>query len=177
MIKKILYLNLSLSLFIMSLSFTSQAQEAPPLEFFCTLNVKLEKPLVVGDTPHGTRRIIPIVGGEVSGPAIKGTILSGGADWQILRSDGVAELEAHYQFKTDDGVLIYIKNIGLRVATPEISARIARGEKVDASQYYFRTSPKFEAPSGKYGWINDSLFICTGERTADAVILNVWKVR
>jgi len=176
MLKRILYLNLSLPLLIMSLSFTSHAQEAPVLEFFCTLNVKLDKPMVVGDTPHGTRRIIPIMGGEVKGPMINGTILSGGADWQILRSDGVAELEAHYQFKTDDGVLIYVKNIGVRVASPDISARIARGEKVEADQYYFRTSPRFEAPSGKYGWINDTLFICTGERTPDAVILKVWKV-
>lgn len=59
--------------------------------------------------------------------------MKGGADWQVVRKDGVAELEAHYQFKTDDGTVIYIKNIGVRVATPEVAAKIANGEKIDAS--------------------------------------------
>lgn len=152
------------------------AQDVPKLEFFCELNVTLDPALVVGDTPHGTRRIIPITGGSVSGPNIRGEITKGGADWQIVRKDGVAELEAHYQFKTEDGTIVYIKNIGVRVATPEIAAKIARGEHVDANQYYFRTTPRFEAPAGKYAWVNDSIFICTGERKATSVVLKVWKV-
>ena len=152
------------------------AQDIPKLEFFCELNVTLDPAVVVGDTPHGTRRIIPIIGGKVAGPNIKGEILKGGADWQIVRKDGVAELEAHYQFKTDDGTVIYIKNVGVRVATPEVAAKIANGEKVDASQYYFRATPRFEAPTGKYGWINDTLFICTGERNVNSVVLRVWRV-
>jgi hypothetical protein len=152
------------------------AQDMPRLEFFCELYVTLDPAVVVGDTPHGTRRIIPITGGKVAGPNIKGEILKGGADWQTVRKDGVAELEAHYQFKTDDGTVIYIKNVGVRVATPEVAQKIANGEKVDASQYYFRTTPRFEAPSGKYGWINDTLFICTGERNANSVVLRVWRV-
>jgi hypothetical protein len=86
--------------------------------------------MVVGETPHGLRRIIPIIGGTVEGTNLKGEILNGGADWQIIRKDGVAELEAHYQIKTDDGVIIYIKNTGLRVATPEVATRIGRGEQV-----------------------------------------------
>ena len=94
----------------------------------------------------------------------------------MVRTDGVAELEAHYQFTTDDDVTIYIKNIGLRAAAPEITAQIARGEKVDAKQYYFRTVAKFEAPPGKYAWVNDTIFICTGERLQDAVILKVFRV-
>jgi hypothetical protein len=93
----------------------------------------------------------------------------------VVRKDGVAELEAHYQFRTDDGVIIYIKNVGVRTASPEVAAKIARGEHVDTGQYYFRAAPKFEAPAGKYGWINDSIFICTGERLSDSVILRVWK--
>ncbi|HEX6226919.1 MAG TPA: DUF3237 domain-containing protein [Chryseolinea sp.] len=157
-------------------SFFSQAQKVPQLEFFCTLTVKLDPPMVVGETAHGTRRIIPIIGGEVAGPGIKGEIIKGGADWQVVRKDGVSELEAHYQFKTDDGIIIYVKNVGLRAASPEIAAKIARGDQVDASQYYFRAVPKFEAPQGKYSWINDVIFICTGERQRDAVILHVWKV-
>ena len=154
----------------------SQAQTAPSLEYFCDLKVKLNPALIVGETPHGTRRIIPIIGGTVEGPKIKGEVLNGGADWQILRADGVTELEAHYQFRTDDGTLIYVKNTGIRAATPEIAARLAKGEKVDASEYYFRATPKFEAPKGKYDWINNSLFVCTGERLPDYVLIRVWKV-
>ena len=165
----------SFLLFIL-ISMQSVAQNAPVLEFFCELNVQLDKPLVVGETAHGIRRIIPIIGGTVSGPAIKGEIIRGGADWQVLRKDGVMELEAHYQFKTDDGVLIYIKNTGLRVAAPEIAAKIAKGEQVPSNEYYFRTIPKFEAPAGKYGWINDAIFVCTGERLPNAVLIRVWKI-
>ncbi len=154
----------------------SYAQKAPALDFFCELKVKLDPALIVGETPHGTRRIIPIIGGTVEGPKIKGEILNGGADWQILRADGVTELEAHYQFRTDDGTLIYVKNTGIRAATPEIAARLARGEKVDANEYYFRAMPKFDAPKGKYDWVNNILFVCTGERLPDYVLIRVWKV-
>ncbi|GAA4394394.1 DUF3237 domain-containing protein [Nibrella viscosa] len=149
---------------------------APQLEFVCELRVKIANPYVVGETPHGLRRIIPIIGGTFEGPKLKGDILTGGADWQIVRKDGVAELEAHYQLKTDDGVIIYIKNTGLRVATPEVAARIGRGEPVSPSEYYFRAAPKFEAPAGKYEWMNNAIFICTALRNPDSVIINVWKV-
>lgn len=150
--------------------------EAPQLEFICELKVKLKPPYVVGETPHGLRRIIPIIGGTFEGPKMKGEILDGGADWQIVRKDGVAELEAHYQIKMDDGVIIYIKNTGLRVATPEVAARIGRGEIVPASEYYFRAIPKFEAPVGKYEWMNNAIFICKGIRNPDNVAIQVWKV-
>ena len=150
--------------------------ESPSLEFVCELKVKISSPYIVGETPHGLRRIIPIVGGTFEGPKMKGEILNGGADWQIVRKDGVAELEAHYQLKTDDGVIIYIKNVGLRVATPEVAARIGRGEPVSPSEYYFRTVPKFEAPQGKYEWLNHAIFICKGIRNPDHVVVQVWKV-
>jgi hypothetical protein len=152
------------------------AQDPPRLEFFCELNVTLAPPIVVGETSHGTRRIIKITGGQVKGPKIKGEILDGGADWQMLRKDGVTELEAHYQFRTDDGTIVYIKNVGVRVARPDIASRLAKGENVDPGSYYFRTLPRFEAPAGKYAWINDTIFICTGERTANSVLLKVWRV-
>ena len=165
-----------LTFLFLASSFMSLAQNTPSLQYFCELRVKLDPALVVGETAHGTRRIIPIIGGTVSGPTIKGEIIGGGADWQVLRKDGVTELEAHYQFKTDDGVLIYIKNPGIRAATPEIAAKLAKGEKVDPSEYYFRAVPKFEAPLGKYREINNAIYVCTGERLPDAVLIKVYKV-
>ena len=149
---------------------------APGLEFVCELKVETGPPYVVGQTPHGLRRIIPIVGGTVTGPEVNGVVLDGGADWQVVRPDGVAELEAHYQFRTSDGVVVYIKNTGYRVATPEVAARIGKGEDVSAEEYYFRATPKFEAPEGPYGWMNNTLFICKGIKHPDHVLIQVWKV-
>jgi Protein of unknown function (DUF3237) len=172
---KVSYVALSLIIFIMN-AIQTQAQQAPGLEFFCELRVKVEKAYEVGEVPRGTRRIIPIVGGTVTGPSIRGTILTSGSDWQIVRKDGVAELEALYQFKTDDGTIIFIRNNALRVASPEVAAKIAKGEQVDATQYYFRGTPRFEAPSGKYSWINDTIFVCTGERNPEEVLIKVWRL-
>lgn len=165
--------------FLILFTIQIQAQsipEVPKLEYICELKVKLKPAIIVGETPKGLRRIIPIIGGMFQGPNINGEILDGGADWQIVRKDGVSELEAHYQIKTDDGVVIYIKNVGLRVATPEVAARIGRGELVPSSEYYFRAVPKFEAPTGKYEWMNNAIFICTGERNPDNVSIKVWRV-
>ena len=151
--------------------------QAPGLTFIARFNVTIGPPYVVGETAHGLRRIIPITGGTIDGPQLKGTIIPGGADWQVVRKDGVAEVEAHYQFKTDDGVTIYIKNVGLRVATPEVAARIGRGEQVSPSEYYFRTAPKFEAPAGRYAWLNDALYIANAYRNPDNVVIDIWQVR
>jgi len=170
--KSIFFLFLIFSIKTMA----QQVPTAPTLDFVCELKVKLKPPYIVGETPHGMRRIIPIIGGSFEGPAMKGEILDGGADWQIVRKDGVAELEAHYQIKTDDGVIIYVKNTGLRVATPEVAARIGKGEQVSPSEYYFRAVPKFEAPEGKYHWMNNAIFICKGVRNPDDVTIQVWKV-
>jgi hypothetical protein len=170
----------NLFLLFLLFSFKSVAQnnpEAPNLEFVCELKVQLKPAIVVGETPHGMRRIIPITGGSFEGPKMKGEILDGGADWQIVRKDGVSELEAHYQIKTDDGFVIYIKNVGLRVATPEIAAKIAKGEVVSPNDYYFRAVPKFDAPIGsKYEWMNNAIFICKGIRNPNGVVILIWKV-
>ena len=150
--------------------------ESPPLEFVCELKVLVTAPMVVGETARGIRRVIPIVGGSFEGPKLKGEIVNGGADWQVVRKDGVAEFEVHYTIKTNDGIYIYVKNVGLRVAKLEVAAKIGRGEQVGSNEYYFRSVPKFEAPAGKYEWLNDAIFICKGIRNPDNVTLQVWKV-
>ncbi|MFD2934910.1 DUF3237 domain-containing protein [Spirosoma flavum] len=154
----------------------STGPQAPQLEFVCELHVKIAPAMVVGETPHGTRRIIPITGRTFSGPNMKGTIINGGADWQILRKDGTTELSALYTLQTDDGVLIYVNNKGIRTATPEVARRIANGEKVSPNDYYFRAAPTFETPPGKYEWLTQTLFISKGIRDPDGVIIQVWKI-
>lgn len=148
----------------------------PELELAFEARATLAAPLAVGPTPEGARRVIPITGGVFSGPALRGVILSGGADWQYLRPDGVTVLEAQYLLRTDDDVLIQVMNRGLRHGPEEVMRRLAAGEEVDPRAYYFRAAPSFSAPAGKYEWLGRSLFLCTGTRHANAVSLWVYRV-
>jgi Protein of unknown function (DUF3237) len=116
----------------------------PQLKHLLQVTVMLETPLVVGALAVGTRRIIPITGGHFTGPKLSGVVLPGGADWQLVQTDGVALLDARYTLQTHDGALIYVQNRGVRHGPPEILAAIARGEEVDPAHYYMRTTPIFE---------------------------------
>ena len=96
-------------------------------------------PLDLGLIPAGRRRIVPILGGTFEGSGLKGRIQPGGADWQIVRADGFTELDTRYTLETDDGKLIYVQNVGIRHASPEVTAKLMKGEPVDPSLVYFRT--------------------------------------
>ena len=145
-------------------------------EFAFKAEITLDKVLELGTTQHGNRRIIPITGGSFEGPQIKGTVVPGGADWQIIRSDGVAELEARYTLRSNDNVLIYVLNRGYRHGPPGVMQRLAKGEPVDPKEYYFRGTPVFETSSENYKWLTRYIFIVTGERRADRVILDFYKL-
>lgn len=129
-----------------------------------------------GTTPYGGRRVIEILGGRVEGK-VSGRILPGGADWQIIRSDGVADIQARYVIEADSGARVLVTSNGLRHGPPEILAAIARGEKVDPSLYYFRTVMRFEASEAALDWLNRTIGIAIGERERLAVKLDVFEVR
>ena len=150
--------------------------DVPQLEFTFTATITLGVVQEVGATPHGQRRIIPITGGSFEGPAMKGTVEPGGADWQVIRPDRVVELDARYTLKTDDGVLIYIVNKGYRHGSVEVLQRLSRGEVVDPKEYYFRTTPLFETASDRYDFLNKHIFVATAERKSDRVIIHFYKV-
>lgn len=140
--------------------------------------VTVDKPLVVGDGPHGLRRIVPITGGTVEGPKLKGSVVPGGADWQFVRPDGTLQIEAKYTLQSEDGVLIMITNRGFRHGPEEVIEKLGRGEVVDPSQYYFRTSAEFEAPAGsKYAWLNNAVFVGVAERQAGAAVIRFFEVK
>ncbi|AQG77982.1 DUF3237 domain-containing protein [Spirosoma montaniterrae] len=135
----------------------------------------------LGPTTRGHRRIIPITGGTFNGTMpdgtpLRGNVLPGGADWQIVRPDGVAEVEARYTLQTDDGTLILITNRGYRHGPAEVLKRVADGEWVDPAEYYFRTTPMFEVAPGPHDWLGRTVFVATGERRADEVIIRVFAV-
>lgn len=150
--------------------------EQPKLEFAFEIKIKVAQAMEMGVTSMGTRRIIPITGGTFEGPSIKGTVVPGGYDWQIIRSDGVADIDARYVLATNDGVLITIVNKGLRHGPKEVMQRLAKGEKVDPSLYYFRSIPYFETSETKYDWLTKNIFLATGIREPELVIIRVWKV-
>ena len=148
----------------------------PELVFAFELRVQVGPPLDVGPIPAGRRRIIPILGGTFEGSGMKGHVLPGGADWQIVRADGLGELDTRYTLETDDGKTIYVQNAGIRHASPEVTAKLMAGQPVDPSLVYFRTVPKFETSAPELAWLMRSIFVGTGERYPADVLMRFWKL-
>jgi hypothetical protein len=149
----------------------------PTLELLYTSSIEIAAPLAVGKAPYGERRIINITGGSFSGPRLSGRILPGGADWQIVRNDGIAEVEARYTLENHDGALIYITNWGYRHGPTDVISRLSAGEEVEPREYYFRTTPKFETGSAEYAWLNGMICVAVGERRSDEVVITVYEVK
>jgi hypothetical protein len=147
------------------------------LEPLMQVKVTLEPVLDLGDTPVGRRRIIGITGGTFSGARLQGRILPGGADWQVIRADGTAYLDARYTLETADGALVYVSNQGYRHGPKAVIDRLARGEDVDPALYYMRTTPWFETSAPAYAWLNRAVCVGTGARRAQAVELAFYEVR
>ena len=149
-----------------------EPKEAPQLEFALQLKVTLGETYSCGETQHGQRTVIPITGGTFEGPNIKGTIINGGADYQLSnKALNRTELEAIYSIKTDDGVYIHVRNRGI----------IHGGKDANGNpSFYFRAAPQFEAPAdSKYAWMNNSLFVCAPDFAPGfkGIVLNVWRVK
>jgi hypothetical protein len=140
-----------------------------------TLAVRVTAPMEVGATEHGLRRCIPIAGGTFSGD-IAGEVVSGGADWQWVLPSGAIELSAHYALKTEHGAVIEVHSNGVRVGPPEVLARLARGEAVPASEYYFRTHMRFQSAAPELARWNTRLFYGMGERLGGLVKLAVFEL-
>ena len=140
------------------------------------IKVTLEPVRDLGDTPLGRRRIIGITGGSFSG-RLSGRVLPGGADWQIVRADGTADLDARYTLETSDGALIYVHNRGYRHGPREVIARLVKGEDVDPALYYMRTTPWFETSAPAYDWLNRIVCVGTGARRPAGVELELFEVK
>jgi hypothetical protein len=157
----------------------AQTPSPPVLELAFEVRAEVADPLVIGELPTGqTRRIIDITGGTFEGPGIKGKVRPGGADWQLIRrADGFTDVDARYTLETDAGELIYVTNVGIRHAPPEVMRRLNAGEVVDQSEIYFRAVPKFETAAPNLEWLMRSIFVATGERYPNGVVIRFWRVR
>ena len=150
---------------------------SPGLEFVFRASATLDTPLELGTYDNQRRRIVPITGGKVDGPRFKGVILPGGNDWQALRAtDGNTQIYARYTLKHDDGTIVSVINPGVRRGPADVMAKLAAGEVVDPTLYYFRASPQFEVQPGPHGWLMENTFVCVGKRWPDAVDLDFYRV-
>lgn len=148
----------------------------PELRFFANLRVTLSPPVEVGEVVHGRRRVIPITGGEVEGTGWSARVLPGGADFQLIVNDTLAELDARYVLEAEGGERIYVQNLALRSGPPALMARLARGEPVDPAGIYFRCMPRFETAWPQMAWINERMFVGTGARFPDHVQVSVFEM-
>lgn len=138
------------------------------------VRVELDPMLVLGQTPQGLRRIVPIVGGTIDGRRLRGRILSGGADWQLVHDDGTALIDTRYTAETDDGALVYLATNGVRHGPPEVLERVIAGAEVGPEEYYFRVSVRLETGDPRYSWLNRTVFVAYAARSADAVVYDLY---
>lgn len=164
-------------LFAAQASPSVQAPPPPPLTFAFELRVKVADPVVIGEVPHGLRRIVQITGGTMRGPLINGIVVpDSGADWQLIQPDGFSELDTRYSLRTDKGELVYVQNVGIRHAPPEVMQKLNAGQVVDPSLVYFRTVPKFETSAPGLQWLTRSVFVGVGERSPNEVIVRFYRL-
>ncbi len=154
----------------------SVAQASIQTELLFKAVITVEASIDFGFNALGDRRLAPIVSGWFEGPRIKGEILPGSIGWQRIRSDNVTEIEAHYTLKTHDGVLIRAVDRGYRYSSPDGMERLAGGEEIPSAAYNIRATPVFDAPSGPYDWLNRSLFVCTGQRCLNSVVIHIFEI-
>lgn len=151
----------------------------PTLEHVADLTVFVAAPIeageVMGLNSRGQRRIIPITGGDVTG-RLRGRVLPGGADFQIVVSDRLADLDARYLLELEGGARVYVHNRALRRSSAEDIARLVRGEPVDPAAIYFRCMPRFEVSDPALAWLTESLFVGTGARHPDRVELSLFRL-
>jgi hypothetical protein len=141
-----------------------------------TITARIGEVVSAGETGHGVRRIIPILGGEVRGPDINGRVCPFGADFQVIRPSELIELEAKYAFETDDGAIVYVENKGIRFGPVDLLQKLKRGEPVDPKLIYCRTIPRFETGHDKYRWLMEHIFVGSAARHADRVVIDVHRV-
>jgi len=154
---------------------SAPAPVVPSLEYLMRVRIAAEAPLTLGG-PWGERRLVPITGGEFSGPRLQGRVLAGGGDWLVQRSDGCFQLDARYTLETNDGALIYVQDRGLRHGPPKVMARLAQGEAVAPDEYCFRNNAVLETAAEDYAWLNQLVIIGSGMRGPDGVVIEFYAV-
>jgi hypothetical protein len=148
----------------------------PALTFVFELHAIVAIPQEIGTVRGGRRRIVPILGGTVEGPTLRGVIEPGGADWQLIQADGFSELDTRYTIRTESGAIVYVQNAGIRHAAPDVMQRLLAGEAVDPALVYFRTVPRFETAAPDLQWLTRAIFVGVGARYPERVSVRFYKL-
>lgn len=149
---------------------------APQFEFLMRIAADVGELVTMGGGPLGERRMVAITGGTCEGPALRGAIVPGGADWQIVRADGVLDIDARYAIRTEAGALVRVVSQGYRHGPPEVLAALGRGEEVPADRYFFRTVMRFETGAPALDWLNRTIAVASAQRQARRVLLEAWRL-
>ena len=144
--------------------------------FLCRISVEVGPLVRLGPAPYGERRFVPITGGQVDGPSMTGVVVSGGADWQIARADGVLDIDAHYSLLLDDGARVEVVSSGMRHGSTGVLTRLDRGDAVDASEYFFRTFIRFQTGAERLAELNRTMAVAVGARHPGRVDLTLYRV-
>lgn len=155
---------------------TPGAAQPPELRHLCRITARVSALMTLGEGPYGERRYVPIIGGDVEGGALRGEVLAGGVDWQILRRDGTLDISAQYVIRSSDGGLIEVESRGYRHGPAEVMTRLGRGEAVAPEAYYFRTALRFQTSAPQWLHLNSVLAIGKAMRRPDAAVLDVFLV-
>jgi hypothetical protein len=149
----------------------------PQIRHVYHLEATLGEPLDVGEVTGGRRRVIPLTGGQFTGPEIRGLLLSGtSADWQLVLPDGTSIGDIRYTLQTDNGALLYVRARAIRHGDADVLARLARGEEVDAGEYVFRAAAQIETSASDLAWLNKGVFISVGGRSSGGVAYDTYIV-
>jgi len=148
----------------------------PRFEYLMNLSVDVGEVVSMGPGPVGERRVVGIVGGTFEGSGLRGEVLPGGADWQIVRSDGVLDLDARYALREQAGGLVRVLSQGYRHGPAEVLEALGRGEDVDPAKYFFRTIMRFETGAPYLEWLNRTIAVATAKREAQRVLLSAYRL-
>jgi Protein of unknown function (DUF3237) len=140
-----------------------------------TLDVDFSGMATIGATAAGVRRIAPVTGGTFTGERLRGTVLPG-ADWVIVRPDGVLLIDVRLTLETDDDALIYLTYQGRFRATPADMVRFAKGEQLAPDAYSLATVAKFECGSDRHAWLNDTIAVGTGTQTRAGPVYEIFEI-
>ena len=153
-------------------------QLKPALEYAFTVTLVLGKAMYLKPTGMGaTRAAVYLTEGSFAGPIIRGRVLpNSGADWPLVRPDGVIDFDARYMLEEDDGTLIYLQNRGFRWGSDEAMQQMADRQEIDPGKYYMRVSPKFDVPQGKHDWLARYIFVGVGEKIPSGNSIHYYKV-
>lgn len=112
------------------------------------------------DSLSGARGFSRLTGGRLVGPDIEAELLCDGGDHELIRRDGILELEGRYVARSDDGIVLYLQNRGY--LHPDRS---------------LRCTPRIETPPGRLEWLSRALLVGVGERQATSATIRCFEVR